>query len=355
MAAGQAGPGRLAARLADRIRENGPIPVSDYVDVALYDADHGFYMAGGRAGRAGDFLTAPEVGWLFGAVMARAIDSWWDELGSPDPFWVIDMGAGPGTLARSVLAAEPRALARGALRWAAVELSEGQRAAHPATDAVISLDRSPEVSDPAVIVANELLDNLAFDVVERTDEGWSEVLVGVDDASRFVLVVGQPVEPGLGDFDAPVGVRVPVQTAARRFVDDMHALIPRGRLVVIDYGAETVALADRPGMGWLRTHRRHDPSGQWLDEPGTSDITVDVAIDQIIADHSPATIWTQADFLQHHGIDDLVAEGKQVWAERAHVGDIVALKARSRVSEAEALLDPAGMGGFFVAEWRIPA
>ena len=74
----------------------------------LYDPDAGFYGVGGGAGRSRDFLTSPEVGPLFGAVMARAIDSWWDELGRPDPFVVIEGGAGTGALAEAVLGAGPR-------------------------------------------------------------------------------------------------------------------------------------------------------------------------------------------------------------------------------------------------------
>ena len=159
MAAGSADDRSLAAQLVERIRRGGPIPVSEFVDAALYDPRDGFYMSGGRAGRAGDFLTAPEVGPLFGAVIARAIDEWWSDMGSPDPFVVVDMGAGPGTLARSVLAAGPQVLRAGALRWAAVEHSSAQRALHPEAAVVTSLDRPPTVTGPVVVLANEVLDN----------------------------------------------------------------------------------------------------------------------------------------------------------------------------------------------------
>ena len=60
---------------------------------------------------------------------------------------------------------------------------------------------------------------------------------------------------------------------------------------------------------------------------------------------------TQADWLRAHGIDELVEEGRRVWEERKHVGDLEAMRARSRVNEADALLDPAGLGGFRVIEW----
>ncbi len=65
---------------------------------------------------------------MFGAVLARALDAWWDDLGRPDPYVVVEAGAGPGTLARSVLAAQPRC--GPALRYVLVERSAAQRARH---------------------------------------------------------------------------------------------------------------------------------------------------------------------------------------------------------------------------------
>ena len=97
----------VAARLRERIGRHGPVPFSEFMDIALYDPDGGFYATVGRAGRRGDFLTSPEVGPLFGAIVARALDTSWDAQGRPAPFVVVDAGAGPGTLARTVLAAAP--------------------------------------------------------------------------------------------------------------------------------------------------------------------------------------------------------------------------------------------------------
>ncbi len=347
------------------------MPVSKYVEACLYDADGGFYMrsGGGKAGgRSGHFLTAPEVGPLFGAVVARALDAWWAELGEPDPFTVIDWGAGPGTLARSVLASEPDCMAAGALRLVLVELSPAQRALHPEHPLVASVAR---VSDAlllgvsaGVIVANEFLDNLPFDIVRRTRGGWEELRVAVGEASgrRGFSLVGVPASTELvaGLPDLAVGARVPVQRAARRWVADAHQVLGAGWIVALDYGADTRTLAGRvdpsddpgAGLGWLRTHRDHDDGSWWLADPGSCDITADVALDQVQAGHR-AHVRTQAEFLRGHGIDELVAEGRAAWAERAGVGDLDALKARSRARESEALLDPAGMGAFSVLVWSV--
>ena len=116
--------------IRDEIAADGPIPFERFMDLALY-GEAGFYMRpdGGSAGRRGDFITSPEVGPLFGAVLASYLDAEWDRIGRPDPFTVIDAGAGPGTLARSVLAARPACL--DAMRYVAVETSPAQRERHP--------------------------------------------------------------------------------------------------------------------------------------------------------------------------------------------------------------------------------
>ena len=56
--------------------------------------------------------------------------------------------------------------------------------------------------------------------------------------------------------------------------------------------------------------------------------------------------------LAHWGIEALVEEGRRTWSERAGVGDLAALRARSRAVEAEALTDPTGLGAFRVLEWQ---
>ena len=82
----------------------------------------------------------------------------------------------------------------------------------------------------------------------------------------------------------------------------------------------------------------------------TFDITADVAVDQL---PEPDEVRTQAQFLQRWGIDDLVDEGRAAWAAAASAPTVAALAMRSRVREAEALLDPAGLGGFLALTFRV--
>src|SRR6188508_668384 len=108
-------------RIVERIRREGPIPYDGFVELALY-GDGGFFTRARGAGRAGrDFVTSPEVGTLFGALVARALDGWWRDAGCADPFLVIEAGAGRGRLAADVLRAAPECAS--ALRYVLVERS----------------------------------------------------------------------------------------------------------------------------------------------------------------------------------------------------------------------------------------
>jgi SAM-dependent MidA family methyltransferase len=287
------------------------------------------------------------VGPLFGAVVARLLDAEWARLGHPDPFVVVDAGAGPGTLARSVRAATPACAA--ALRYVAVDLSADQRASHP--DGVESRADLPDEPFDGVIIANELLDNLPFRLAVH-DGAWREAYV-------VTMPDGQLVESLSARFDplpaclpaqAALGARAPLHDAARLWIDTARRKIRRGTLIVIDYMVPTTAsLAVRPWREWLRTYRRHDRGGHYLADPGTQDITTEVAIDQL---PEPDALRTQAQWLQLHGIEDLVAEGRRYWEAHAARPDLTAMRMRSRISESEALLDPDGLGGFTVLEWR---
>ena len=387
-----AGGGDLAERVAARARRFGPLPWSVFMDAALYDDAAGFYLSGGQAGRRGDFVTSPELGPLFAAVVARALDTWWEDLGRPDPFLVVEAGAGSGTLARDVLAAGP--VCGPALRYLLVERSPRLReaqigrlrlelpafvlgpAAPDGTDAdddavhtlpgrgpmASSLGELPGAGFTGIIIANELLDNLAFDLLEWRQGEWQEVRVAASGPNGPGLVETLiPSPPELSRRASGLaagcrlaeGARLPIQTAAARWVRRALSLIEQGRLVLFDYAAPSAVLACSAPASWLKTFRLHQAGGPPLEAVGSQDITSVVATDQLAAVHPPSSDRSQAEWLAANGIAELTAAARAIWRQRAAIGDLEALKARSRVYEANALTDPDGLGAFRVLEWVV--
>ena len=383
-----------------RIHRDGPLPFSTVMREALYGFQ-GFYTTGGGAGRRRDFVTSPEVGSLFGAVMAKALDEWWVACGSPDPFIVAECGAGPGTLAVSILHAKP--LCALALRYLMVDSSPAMReiartrklplveswevlAGFSETSAdddeaiegfddrvpaprqgplVASLSALP-TSSVHVVLANELLDNIPFDIAVRSETGWNEVRIGlavqmqlttepaVDICTEFVEYL-IPATDEMTEFLEPFGVSVPVgseipvaREAAQWVRGAVASLVDGGRVVCIDYSASTADLALRPERGWLRTYRGQTNAGDPLQSLGATDITTDVPFDQLPA----AAVCTQSEFLRGNGIDTLVESAQSYWDAHGSSGKLAALKARSWISEAQTLTELNGLGSFLVLEWK---
>ena len=356
----------------------------EFMDEALYGAS-GFYVRGGRpAVQGGDFATSSELGTLFARCIAGHLDRTWDELGRPDPFVVVEGGAGRGTLCRDVLAYV--AACRDAVRYVMVERVDSQRddalariADAGESERVAAVHDLPAGPLVGVVLANELLDNLPFRLLQRSETGWQEVHVEradpATDISRDDGGRGTPeqgvVQPAAGRVrellrdapadaaamaeamapDAAPGARVPLQLKAAVWVRRALRLLERGRLLTFDYGVRrTAELAQRPQSEWLRTYRSqrrgHDP----LDAPGTADITCDVAFDQM---PPGATLSPQAEWLADAGIDSMTADARALWQRKRSKPTAAVFAARTLLDEAAALTNPDGMGAFWAAEWQV--
>ena len=328
------------------------------------------------------------MGTLFGALVGRALDRAWRDQGAPDPFVVVEAGAGRGRLAADVLRSQPACAP--ALRYVTVERSAALRDAQhellplePFEDAlgpavheepdeaprpvpgvgpiVCALPELPAVRlRHGVVLANELLDNLPFRVVERGERAWLEVRVGLDDGDRFVeVVLPAPAELAAeadrvaGGIDLAPGIRLPVPSATDDWLAAAGRALTTGRLVLVDYADTAASLAARGQPEWLRTYREHHRGADPLVDPGSQDITCDVPVEHLVhvAGRNRFRLVdapTQRAWLQSLGVDELVEDARRRWEARAAVGDLEALAARSWVTEAAALTDPTGLGGHAV-------
>mgnify|MGYP006195705269 CR=1 FL=1 len=288
--------------IRQRIRDRGPLTVADFMSLALYHPEHGYYAgAARRTGRAGDFFTSVDVGPTFGALLARQFADMWRKLRDPrsgagDPeFDLVEAAASNGQLARDVL---DRAAARDpefydAIRLHLVESSAAARAAQAGTlgphapTLASSGARLPDAVH-GVIFANELLDALPVHRVIMTEHGLREQYVDVGPGGQLVTRAGRPSSEALERYFEAAGVRLEpgwraeVNLAALAWTARAALALHRGFLLLIDYGHPAAELYSAAhAAGTLTTYRRHVSGEGWLEEPGSRDITSHVDLTSV--------------------------------------------------------------------------
>jgi SAM-dependent MidA family methyltransferase len=335
--------------IRDSIRGSGPIPFEEFMRLALYHPDGGFFATGKlRSEKAGDFLTSPEVSRLFGETLAVYVDEERGRIG--EPFVVVEVGAGSGSLLRPLLQAMQ-------VSAVAVEASPAARASLrqvlPEEDIA---DELPPVIR-GVVIANELVDNLPMALAQRVDGAWRERWVALDgDGLGFVDADPRPeVTAWLDAYAGDVldGGWVEVQLEARAWIGEVLHRLEAGSLLVFDYGDTAENLLPRRQDGTLRTYRAHHLGPHPLDEPGETDITADVNFTALVAAGKDAGasvgLYRQDDFLTELGLRDRLGDLRRGELEAARSGDeMQRLRLRTLKTEVETLLHPRGLGDFRV-------
>lgn len=314
----------LRQTIADLIRATGPLPVSAYMAMCLYDPRHGYYMTRNPLGADGDFTTAPEVSQMFGELVGVWLIEMWRQSGRPERSLFAEIGPGRGTLSRDLLRTisklEPRLLDHSDffLIETSPELTRVQaKAVGNGPRWAGSVSKLP-AGRPLFIVGNELLDAVPVRQLVRTEAGWQERCVGLDGNDRLVFVTapgpidvtGLPVSARLVPkdtiFEISPAREALVQLIAERIAAD------GGAALFIDYGHLESAAGDT--FQAMQDHAFADP----LANPGNADLTshVDFAALTGIALQAglKTRTTTQGDFLLSLG---LLERASQLGANRS--------------------------------------
>src|SRR2546427_510552 len=339
----------LAHAIRRRIQTRGPLTFAEFMEAALYDRGGGFYSTS-PLGENGHFVTSPLVSPAFGVLVARQIEEFWELLDKPDEFWVVEIGAGDGTLAGQILDFLPAA-ARGAARYVAIERGAAGRDAMQHLDATVLEElRAAPGQLTGCVIANELLDNVPFHRVRGTERGPVELYVGLD-GEDLALIEGPVSSPEISSLAPSLvsGQEAVVQPHALALVDQACALLERGYVWLVDYGFTGGA---RPSVP--HGYRAHRLETDLLTDPGSRDITAGVDFDLIAARARGAghAVWgpvPQRDALLRLGYRQLDEEARTRQLQAASEGrGIEANRIYSARSRATLLVDPQALGGFLV-------
>jgi SAM-dependent MidA family methyltransferase len=287
----------LAQRLRARIEHEGPISFYEWMKAALYDEREGYYSVDRvRQGRAGDYRTAPETSPLFAATFANYFSKLHTDLKWPRPWTLFEVGAGGGEFAHGILthlrAHYPKIFA--VTRYLIDEASEAARlrAASRLSEFADRLefkqfDQIEEPLEAGIIFSNELVDAFPIHRVVMSAGRLRELCVGLGEAG-FTWVECD-VEPEVAEYCRRTGMQlgegqiVEVNLEAAKFVSRASALLNRGYLITVDYGAERNELWRDPDRrsGTLRGFHRHQFVEDVLARPGEQDLTSTIDWTQI--------------------------------------------------------------------------
>lgn len=348
----------LAERLAARISERGPIPFAEYMEACLYHPEYGYYTQP-QSQPAADYFTSPDVHPIFARSIARQLAEMWECCGRPEPFLVVEVGAGTGRLAADLLDFAARTLPAfyAALHYLAVEIAAARRQTatqrlgiHRAAGRAALAATLPEQIPVGCILANELFDALPVHrlVVERGE--LREIYVGWNGV-RFIEQTGPLSTPALREYFAMQnialreGQQAEVNLAACRWIEDAGRRLGRGFLLTIDYGHPAAELYDERHLrGTLLAYRQHRATEDFYAAPGEQDLTAHVNFTALEQYGRRAGLETtglvfQARFLlalaRAHGFADLYEPGQT---------ELDRIRARLQL---KTLIFPEGMGETF--------
>jgi SAM-dependent MidA family methyltransferase len=340
---------RLVDRIRKEIRDGGPLPFARFMDLALHHPEHGYYAAGPRRlGRRGDFITASDLGPAFGRSLARQVAEFDRLCGAPDPFDVIEIGAGRGRLARDLLASLGETL-RQRTRYTAIDSSERMRRAIAATAPDVRIAADACVDATGSVIAVELFDALPVHRVVRRDGRLLEIGVGWD-GERFHDVFIEPADEVRAwarryGAAAGEGCEAEVCLGLDEQVARWDRAIERGFAIVFDYGdsAERLYTTERR-RGTLLAYHAHRAGESYLERIGEQDLTAHVNF-SALTDAAASSGWrlaghtTQDRFLISNGIlDDFERMGETEYRDPRRIRERLGIKQ---------LIQPTGMGRMF--------
>ncbi len=321
----------LNQKIANQIKNEGPISFETFMDLALYDPEFGYYTRSSAAiGRAGDFYTSPHLHRIFGMMIGRQMEEMWGIMGRPDRFRMVEMGAGMGHLAKDILDYIDTKELSGHIDYSIVELNpavrEQQRTLLHRHAGKIRWFSSP--GDIGTVtgcfLSNELLDALPVHLVVNRDE-LMEVFVSLPEErdnrhAETLTEVERPcnstIAAYLQDFaiDLHKGYKTEINFKIKDWLTEVSEKLETGFILTIDYGYSSAEYySEERSAGTLLCYYKHQVNEDPYLHIGEQDITAHVNFSSVKKWGEELGLRTQGycpqgTYLVSLGIDEVITE-----------------------------------------------
>jgi SAM-dependent MidA family methyltransferase len=270
------------ASLADAIRnmlKDSDLPFRDFVEVALYHPEFGYYMRAAGSGR--DYTTSPQLSPVFAFSLSLLVAEFVGKAGD-GMCSIVDIGCGDGSLIHSLYEGATPEL-RERVRFFGVDRSIDRvpRERRAGVSFLTDLTRAPR-GDAQLVISNELFDALPFARLVMRDEHLHELWVtereGALDWSEHEAEAKYEeyfVERGIELSD---GQFVDVSLDWEPQYEEICRFVTRGLVVTFDYGypGQQLFAGRVRRFGTAAAYRRQRVSRDLLADPGEQDLTAHI-------------------------------------------------------------------------------
>ena len=338
----------LRSLITAQLTASGFMTLYDYMHLALYHPQHGYYQKEAVIGRAGDFITAPEISQIFGELLGLWCAHQAQAQGLINKAILVELGAGRGTLMADALRAW------NTLNLPLPQLHIIETSPHLKTQQKTNLAHFPALKihwhespktlpeKPLLMVANEFFDALPIQQYRRKNNTWQQRGISLDSEKNWQLTWRKAKKTPL--FNSPAFTALPEKQIFTHAPDYAAFLTPiaqriaqhGGAGIIIDYGK-------MDGYGDSLQAVKNHQAVKILAHTGTADLTswVDFAHLKNIAETCGCITEPpipQGQFLRALGITtrtEQLAQGKPAKTRRALLAAI------------DRLVNPAQMGQVF--------
>jgi SAM-dependent MidA family methyltransferase len=332
---------------------NRRITFATYMDLVLYAPEVGYYArTPDRIGSRGDFFTSPHLGTDFGEMLAIQLAEMWELLDRPQPFMVVEMGAGQGLLAKDILHYWQQQYPTLLADYVIVETSAAMRRCQQQVlvDRPVRWVEWADLSTESItgcLFSNELIDALPVHQVVVKDGTLQEVYVTVDNDNQLQEVLDVPSTPQLAGYFEQAGIpilsyedgyRTEVNLAANEWLQTVSSKLNKGYLLSIDYGYTSQRYYNpQRSQGTLQCYYQHRYHSNPYLHIGQQDLTAHVDFTSLIRQGNSLGFQElgftkQGMFLMALGLADRISQPES-WERRQVLHQ---------------LIEPMGLGGFGV-------
>ena len=223
------------------------LPLDKFINYCLYNKEFGYYMKKYPFGKDGDFVTAPNVSRLFSEMIAIWVFSFWQSLGSPKKFNLIELGAGNGEMMRVMIES---------LKNFPAFFKSCNFIIHEKSSSLINIQKKKLLKNkivwakkitrlkniPSIFVANEFFDALAIKQFMKKNNLWFEKFVRLKD-SRDAQFNEKKIN--IKDYEKKIDLKlsqnqdfIEYSELGAKYLKDVGKIIKKnsGGFLIIDYG-----------------------------------------------------------------------------------------------------------------------